>query len=145
MNLSLKRSIIGLLGFVTFSAQGANVTQVNRYATVVNQPLPAQINPLLAIQQVHFNQDIQTIGQALTNWLRFSGFHLAATDKQPACLKALLEQPLPQIDRNLGPLTVLDGLRVLVGLHEFAVVQDSILREVNFKRHTNPSLTRRST
>ncbi|MBA2656847.1 MAG: hypothetical protein H0U70_07645 [Tatlockia sp.] len=137
MNCSLKLSIVSLLGFVAISAQSANLTQVNRYATVVNQPLLAQINPLLAVQQVHFQREIKTIGEALANWLRFSGFHLVPLDKQSEILKALLSLPLPQVDRNLGPLTVLDGLRVLVGLYEFEVLQDPLLREINFK-HIKP-------
>lgn len=134
MSRSLNLPLISLLGLAALSAQSANLTQINRYATVANQPLPAQVNPLLAVQQVHFHQNVKTIGDALTNWLRFSGFHLVAFDKQPDSLKALLAQPLPQIDRNLGPLTVLDGLRVLVGLHEFEVIQDPLMREISFKR-----------
>ncbi|MBA2711544.1 MAG: hypothetical protein H0U57_13260 [Tatlockia sp.] len=134
MSRSINLSLTSLLVFVALSAQSANMTQINRYATVANQPQPAQVNPLLAVQQIHFSQEIKTIGEALTSWLRFSGFHLAASDKQPESLTMLLAQPLPQIDRNLGPLTVQDGLRVLVGMHEFEVIPDPLLREINFKR-----------
>ena len=48
-------------------------------------------------------------------------------------LKPLLNQPLPQVDRNLGPLTIQDGLEVLVGQQVFTLVQDQLHREVNFK------------
>jgi type IV pili sensor histidine kinase/response regulator len=134
MSCSVNLPLTSLLVFAALTAQCANLTQINRYATVANQPLPAQVNPLLAVQQVYFHHEIKTIGEALINWLRFSGFHLAASDKQLESLNSLLAQPLPQVDRNLGPLTVLDGLRVLVGLHEFEVIQDPLLREINFKR-----------
>lgn len=111
----------------------ANVTQVNRYATVANKPLTAQINPLLAIQQIHFPQDVKTVGQAIEWWLQYSGFTLASKEKQPDSLQVLMYQPLPQIHRNLGPLTIKEGLEVLAGQQVFMVVENPLLRQVNFK------------
>lgn len=122
----------GLL-LITQVSKAANVTQINRYASVANKPLAAQINPLLAVQQIHFPQDVQTIGQAVEWWLKYSGFTLVAKEKQPESLQAVMRQPLPQIDRNLGPLTVKDGLEVLVGQQVFTLVEDSLLRQVNFQ------------
>lgn len=133
MQSLIKFFSIGLISITALSAHAANVTQINRYATVDNKPLAAQINPLLAIQQVHFSQDIKTVGQAITYWLSYSGFSLAPIDKQPMSLQAVMRQPLPQIDRNLGPLSVQDGLEVLAGQHVFTLIHDPMLREVNFK------------
>lgn len=133
MQSLVKSSLIGLLGFAALSAQAANVTQINRYATVDNKPLSAQVNPLLAVQQVHFSQDIITIGQAMTYWLSYSGFRLSPTNNQPPSLQAVMRLPLPQIDRNLGPLTVKDGLEVLAGQQVFTLIHNPLLREVNFK------------
>ena len=120
-------------GALSIGANAANVTQVNRYATVDNKPLLAQVNPLLTVQQVHFPRDVQTVGAALTYWMQYSGFALAADARLPVALKPLLNQPLPQVDRNLGPLTIQDGLEVLVGQQVFTLVQDQLHREVNFK------------
>lgn len=129
----LKLLFVTSLGCVAFTAHAANVTQVNRYATVANKPLAAQINPLLAVQQIHFPQEVKTIGEAVDWWLRYSGFTLIAKDKQPESLQAVMRQPLPQIDRNLGPLTVKDGLEVLVGQQVFTLIEDPLLRQVNFQ------------
>ena len=129
----MRISIIGLLSEAAFSINAANVTEVNRYATVNNKPLAAQINPLLAVQQVHFPQEVKTVGQAITYWLQYSGFSLSKSDKQSLSLQTVMHQPLPQIDRHLGPLTVRDGLEVLVGQDVFSLTQDPMLREVNFK------------
>ncbi len=133
MKSLVKVSLIGLMGMASLSTMAANVTQINRYATVQNKPLAAQLNPLLAVQQVHFSQDIKTVGQAMMYWLNYSGFHLASIDKQPPSLQAVMRQSLPQVDRNLGPLTVKDGLEVLAGQQVFSLIQDPLLREVNFK------------
>lgn len=121
-------------GFVlcSLSGQAANITQVGRYATVNNQPLAAQINPLKTVQQIHFHAAIQTIGEAVNYWLRYSGYHLASKEKQSESLQQVFQQPLPQVNRNLGPLTITDGLTVLVGQHLFNLKQDDLLREINF-------------
>jgi conjugative transfer region protein (TIGR03748 family) len=128
-----KRLLITSLSLFALAAQAANVTQINRYATVDNKPLSAQINPLLAVQQVHFPQEVKTVGQAMVWWLQYSGFTLAAMNKQPESLQVVMRQTLPQIDRNLGPLTIRDGLEVLAGQQVFTLVHDPLLREVNFK------------
>jgi type IV pili sensor histidine kinase/response regulator len=110
-----------------------NVTQINRYATIENKPLASQVNPLLAVQQVHFPEGVRTVGDAVQHWLRYSGFALVDAAILPMVLKEVLEQPLPQVQRNLGPLTVQDGLQVLVGQSVFTLVQDPLHRRVSFK------------
>jgi len=128
------------LSVINFQVQAANITQVSRYATVSNKPLPAQINPLKSIQQVHFTATIQSIGDAVNHWLTYSGYHLVSQDKQSPELKKILKQPLPQVDRNLGPLSIEDGLTVLVGPNLFSLSHDDLLREVNFtlKKRSKP-------
>lgn len=133
MQALFKVTLIGLLSLSAAYAEAANVTHINRYATVDNKPLSAQINPLLAVQQVHFSQDIKTVGEAMAYWLQYSGFSLAPNDKQPQSLRTVMQRPLPQIDRNLGPLTVKDGMEVLAGQQVFTLTHDPLLREVNFK------------
>ncbi|HGC5865717.1 TPA: hypothetical protein ACIZCK_003101, partial [Legionella pneumophila] len=86
MRSTIRLSMISVLSVVACSSIAANVTQINRYATVANKPLAAQINPLLAVQQVHFPQEVKTIGQAIEWWLKFSGFSLASKEKQSESL-----------------------------------------------------------
>lgn len=128
----LKLFVVSSLSLLSLQLNAANITQVGRYASVKNQALAAQINPLKTVQQVHFPATVQTIGQAVEHWLAYSGFHLAAKDKQSPSLQLLLKKPLPQVDRTLGPLTISDGLTVLVGQQLFALKHDDLLREVNF-------------
>ncbi|HBI21190.1 MAG TPA: hypothetical protein DDY37_01145 [Legionella sp.] len=114
-------------------AQAANVTQINRYATVANQPLASQVNPLLTVQQMHFPQTVSNVGDAIVYWLQYSGFKLADESRLLPVFKVLMTQPLPQVDRNFGPLTIQDGLVVLAGQQEFTLVQNPLTRTVNFK------------
>ena len=124
--------IMGLTLAGPFS-QSANVTQINRYATVANQPLASQVNPLLTVQQMHFPQTVSTVGDAIVYWLQYSGFRLADEPRLLPVFKILMKQPLPQVDRNFGPLTIQDGLIVLAGRQEFTLVQNPLTRTVNFK------------
>lgn len=124
-------SIALFLG-LTLPGQASSITQISRYSTVSNKPLAAQINPLNTVQQIHFPSSAQTIGEAVNYWLRYSGYHLAPREKQNESLRQVVQQPLPQVSRNLGPLTIADGLVVLVGQHLFHLKQDDLLREINF-------------
>lgn len=124
--------IIASLALGSLSLHAANITQIGRYATVNNQPLAEQINPLKTVQQIHFPSSIHTIGNALDYWIRYSGYHLATKEKQSEALQQVFQQPLPQVSRNLGPLTITDGLTVLVGQQLFRLKQDDLLREINF-------------
>lgn len=133
MKTIFKITAMTLLSVTALSTQAANITQINRYATVDNKPLRAQVNPLLAVQQIHFPQSVQTVGQAMTYWLQYSGYSFVKTEKQPLSLQAVMQQRLPQVDRNLGPLTIKDGLEVLAGQEVFTLTQNPLLREVNFK------------
>lgn len=128
----LRSTAIGFLALSSLQIQAANITQIGRYAIVHNQPLAAQINPVKTVQQIHFPAPIQTIGEAVNYWLRYSGYHLAPKEKQTESLKQIFQQPLPQVSRNLGPLTIEQGLTVLVGQQLFTLKQDDLLREINF-------------
>jgi conjugative transfer region protein (TIGR03748 family) len=121
------------LSLLALATQAANVTQINRYATVMNKPLAAQVNPLLAVQQIHFPQEVKTVGEAIEWWLHYSGFSLVSKDKQPESLQTVMQQTLPQIHRNIGPLTIKEGLETLAGYQIFMIVENPLLRQVNFK------------
>lgn len=130
---TLKTILTVSLALSSALTQAANVTQINRYATVSNKPLASQVNPLFTVQQMHFPQEVSTVGDAISYWLQYSGFKLADESRLLPVFKILMKQPLPQVDRNFGPLTIQDGLVVLAGQSEFTLVQNPLTRTVNFK------------
>lgn len=110
----------------------SNVTQIERYVTVDNKPKASQINPLLTVVQVHFPREVETVGDAVNYWISYSGYSLVSDDKASSEFQDVLKQKLPQSDRNLGPLTIQDGLKVLVGQDVFDLVFDPLHRLVGF-------------
>jgi conjugative transfer region protein (TIGR03748 family) len=106
-------------------------TQTGRYLTVENKPLSSQIHLLSQTIQVHFPQNIQTVGDAMNYLLHISGYSLVSENNMCPALKITLSKPLPIIDRSLGPLSLKDGLTTLAG-PVFALIQDPINRTVNF-------------
>jgi conjugative transfer region protein (TIGR03748 family) len=131
--MKIFKAIVICLTISSSLAEAANVTQTNRYATVENKPLAAQINPLLTVQQMHFPQQVVSVGDAIRYWMQYSGYKLANDTQLPSAFKNLMSQPLPQVQRNLGPLTIKDGLKVLAGIDVFTLIQNPLTRTITFR------------
>lgn len=109
-----------------------NVTPIGRYSTVVNKPKLSQVDLLSQPVQVRFAQSIQTVGDAVEYLLRFSGYSLIPEYQRSIPVKITLDKPLPVVDRELGPITLKEGLITLIG-PAFYLIQDPVNRVVSFK------------
>jgi conjugative transfer region protein (TIGR03748 family) len=110
----------------------SSTTQVGRYLTNVVQSNHGQINLLSQIIQVRFPQNIQTVGDAMNYLLHFSGYSLIASENMGEPLRTTILKSLPLIDRELGPVSLKEGLTTLAG-QAFYLVEDPINRTVNFR------------
>jgi len=108
-----------------------DLVSIGRYLTVSSQPDLEQLNLLSQTIQVHFPPAVQTIGDAMTNILRFSGYSLVPETQMNAAFKNTLQKPLPLIDRNLGPVTLQSALKILAG-PAFNLKADSLNRTIDF-------------
>jgi conjugative transfer region protein (TIGR03748 family) len=123
--------LLGMFLSKTCLADG-NVTQIGRYLTVSNKPKISQIDLLSQTVQVRFPQNIQSIGDAMNYLLRFSGYSLASPAHTNSALKITLSKPLPIIDRELGPVSLKEGLVTLSG-PAFYLVENPVNRIVDFE------------
>lgn len=112
---------------------GNDLTQVGRYSSIENTPTISQKNPLLAISQFKFNARIKTVGQALTQVLQDTGYSLVYENQLPVSVRDVLLKALPITQRELGPISVSDALRVLIGDQVFNLVVDPVHRLITFK------------
>jgi conjugative transfer region protein (TIGR03748 family) len=125
-------SILLTIGLSPSAFADPNATQIGRYLDVPNSPLSSQANLLNQTFQVRFPTSVKTIGDAMRYLLRFSGYSLVAENSLMPETKHLLNLPLPQTDRMLGPLTLQQGLLTLAG-QPFGLLIDPVHRLISFR------------
>ncbi len=120
------------IGFAVPSDAGqSDSTTVGRYLTVQNKASPGQTDLLNQTFQLHFPHSVKTIKEAVNYLLQFSGYTLVSDNHLPMAARSLLAQPLPAVDRSLGPLSLREGLLTLVG-RPFGLLFDPVHRLISF-------------
>lgn len=104
---------------------------VDRYSSVKLGPTLAQKAPLKAVVRLYFDPTVKTVGQAVAEVLKPTGYQLAA--ELPESVKATLLKPLPVTQRRLGRLRVATALTVLMGVTVFRLQENALSRTVNFR------------
>lgn len=109
--------------------------QINRYETISEAPTDYEINPLLAVSTFIFPSSVVTVGDAINQALSPTGYQLAQSISHD--VSNTLHQPLPMVDRKLGPMPIKDVLIVLMGKSVFSLEEDPLHRLVSFKVKTS--------
>lgn len=114
------------------TSKNGDVIPYGRYLTIKIEPNVEQTDIFSAVIQMHFTPAIQTVGDAINEVLRYSGYSLIGVDKQSLALKNTLIKPLPLLYHHLGPLTLRQTLTVLAG-SPYVLHIDPLNRIVDFK------------
>lgn len=102
-----------LLLATTAWATEPDPVRLARYTTAPAAPDPAVADPMAVIATVHFPREhVLTVRDAVAFLLVRTGFRLESTD---SAASALLDMPLPESHRDLGPYPARAILEVLVG------------------------------
>jgi len=140
MNTQLKRcALSGLLCLSLLAGATtsfANNVTVGRYLAVAEQPQSAQTKLLQQQIQIKFPQNILTVKQAVDFMLQFSGYRLVDVKQLNQPARTMLNQPIPEVDRTLDPMTLEQGLTTLAG-DPFYVLIDPVHRLIGFKVKPN--------
>ena len=126
-------SALALLGLMSSSVVAVEEVQVSRYVTVAALPAAEQTELLLAIVDVAFPTSAVTVGQAVEHLLQPSGYRLSPQGTAEPVREALLNLPLPEPHRVLGPMPLQTALETLAG-PAFRLVEDPVHRLVSFER-----------
>lgn len=105
--------------------------KISRYSSINSGVSKEQISILTNNISVSLGQNVNSVGVALQEVLRGSGFRLAESRNSDPYLSVLLAAPLPDIHRNLGPATVEELLVVLAG-PAWQLITDPVNRLVSF-------------
>ncbi len=89
------------------------MAQIGRYSVVSATPTVAQENILTVMITVTMPKPIQTVGDAIHHLLKPSGYRLARFDAQGPEVIQLLNLPLPDVHRKLGPMPLQEALLTL--------------------------------
>jgi len=109
----------------------AAVVQTGRYSFVPAIPTLPQREPFQVIITVTIPSDLQTVGEAVHYLLRRSGYTLESPPTLNPNAARMFLNPLPDVQRSLGPMTLQDALTVLV-TPELVPVIDPISRRINY-------------
>ncbi|ODS23560.1 hypothetical protein AB835_08075 [Candidatus Endobugula sertula] len=106
-----------LLSVFIHSTSVAQTVQTDRYTQVRVGPAPGQISPLDEITRIVLSDNFRTVGEAIEEVLDGTGYrlrHIKDSYEKPIDT-ILMSQPLPELHRRLGPITIRDALEVLAG------------------------------
>ncbi|MFJ2969507.1 PFGI-1 class ICE element type IV pilus protein PilL2 [Pseudomonas fulva] len=85
----------------------------DRYTLVTTRPRLEQRQPLYQLVNVQIAPALHaTVGEALSHVLRRSGYTLCADS---AAVDRLFRRPLPAVQHQLGPISLLDALTIIGG------------------------------
>ncbi|MBT6702643.1 MAG: hypothetical protein HOB14_13370, partial [Gammaproteobacteria bacterium] len=82
--------------------------------------------------EIYFPMSVDTVGSALDIMLINSGFRLADPSAVDPNLSILLNSPLPNIHRSLGPLSLRSALKTLSG-SSWDLIIDPVHRLISFE------------
>jgi len=124
--------IVALTGyFFSFSANAYEPVQLARYSYMQPTATPEQENILSVVVEMQFNSHIETVGESIVYLLSRSGFQIAPEESSDPSMSILFALKLPLIHRNLGPITIENGLRTLAG-PSWDLVIDPVNRYISF-------------
>ncbi|MCU7799693.1 MAG: pili assembly chaperone [gamma proteobacterium symbiont of Lucinoma myriamae] len=108
------------------------VVQTDRYSAIEPEPTIGQESPLQTMITINYPGQLSTVGQAISYTLKRSGYRLAQQHAHDPNMTVLMSLPLPEVHRQLGPMTVKQVLNILSGA-VFMLVLDPVHRYVSFE------------
>ncbi len=125
-------ALLSTVGNVAASSVPGNEVQVGRYQTVLLQADHTQVDLLSVVVTRKLPEDVSTVGEAVAALLDDSGYRLLSADLAEPYRVVLFALPLPEVQRQLGPLTLRQALELLTG-PAYHLVIDPTYRLVSFE------------
>jgi conjugative transfer region protein (TIGR03748 family) len=135
----------GLIVCATVSGTVAAVSQpeipIARYSSVQALPTREQADPLAEVVTATFPVSVESVGAAVVQVLKASGYRIADDGATQAVRTVLFGLPLPQAHQTLGPLPLRTVLETLAG-PGYRLIEDPVHRLITFDRCGESSLSR---
>jgi type IV pili sensor histidine kinase/response regulator len=111
---------------------GSTEVQVGRYQSVRMRPDQTQVDLLSVLITRNFPEHVNTVGAAVAALLDGSGYRLLSPKLAESYRVHLFAMPLPDVQRQLGPLSLRQALELLGGPAHRLVI-DPTYRLVSFE------------
>jgi len=133
--LKTKFYVVTLLVTAMHAATGVaeELARTDRYTLVSMEATSDQSKPLSTITSVSLGRDIGSVGAAINELLKGSGYRWQSQDNEDQLLNHL---PLPAVVRNMGPIRLSDALQTLAG-EAWVLRTDNLNRVVWFDVNKN--------
>ncbi len=122
----MKSVLLFSLTVLSIQCVAENV-KTDRYTQMSIEPRLEQREPLKSVINIHFSQNIKTVGEAINELLKGSGYQWVSNEQD----SRLLQLELPGINRALGPIRLNEALKVLAG-SSWDLAVDPLNRTVQF-------------
>ena len=109
------------------------LVQTGRYSYLPAKPKVEQLNPLLAVIDVHIPDTIVTVKDSAQYLLQFSGYQLTQAISHERHVAALLQHPIPEVHRHFEQVILRDAILALGG-SGYRLLVDPINRLVAYER-----------
>lgn len=119
--------VIAVLGTSELFAR--ELARTDRYTLTAMEATSDQAKPLSTITSVSLGRDVNSVGDAINELLKGSGYRWQSRDSADHLLKEL---PLPAVVRNMGPIRLSDALQTLAG-EAWVLRTDNLNRVVWFE------------
>ena len=137
--MQIRNAIVFIVGVHLLSASAVqadnksdSLIQTDRYSAVEPEPTSGQEAPLQTIVTVRFPRQVRNVGQAISYTLKRSGYRLAPQWASDPAVSVLMQLPLPEVHRILGPMSVKDVLTTLAG-SAYVLITDPVHRFISFE------------
>lgn len=128
-NILVKSVVILVsLSVVTFTFAKESA-RTDRYTLVSMEATSDQSRPLSTITSVSLGRDVDSVGDAINELLKGSGYRWQSQDSADLLLNDL---PLPAVVRTMGPIRLSDALETLAG-EAWVLRTDNLNRVVWFE------------
>lgn len=111
----------------------AQTRVLDRYTLLAATPTPAQQDLLGGMSHITLPAEAITVGDALVVALSPSGYRLAVAPVPDGSREILMQLPVPEAHRSLGPMPLRLALQTLVG-PAWRLLEDPVHRLVAFER-----------
>jgi len=106
--------------------------QVARYTNISPVPSAVERDPLSSVVQMVFPKKIQHLNQAFDYLMQRTGYKMAPLENSDPLLPILLVSSIPEVHREIGPITIEEAMRTLAG-EPWEFIVDPVNRLVSFE------------